>query len=201
MHFGARPERFPQKSRDFREPWLLQAAFIRQESPAPGEKKLSEHPVCDSEFLNRVPHAWRESGTKCKRDWKEVTSAISQLPSANYREHGKSSWAELGSCSPASCSIVSTGSNSMQLWLQWDIAGWKMFLPRQPRSGNGLQWRQQENCLIPDSPGMGNESLSSAACGTKKIHRLKFRGWFGKIIFLPSQGGFIWKLLQSNSVD
>lgn len=78
---------------------VLQAAFIRETSPAPlkGKKKkgkVSEHPVCDSEFLNKVLHALRQSGTKCKLllERGDVSTLVSfPMLITSAQEDGKSS--------------------------------------------------------------------------------------------------------------
>lgn len=83
-----------------RKPLALQAVFIRETSPAPQRKKkkkkgkVSEHPVCDSEFLNKVLHALRQSGTKCKLllERGDVSTLVSfPMLITSAREDGKSS--------------------------------------------------------------------------------------------------------------
>lgn len=77
---------------------VLQAAFIRETSPAPLKEKkkgkVSEHPVCDSEFLNKVLHALRQSGTKCKLllERGDVSTLVSfPMLITSAQEDGKSS--------------------------------------------------------------------------------------------------------------
>lgn len=57
-------------------------------------RKVSEHPVCDSEFLNKVLHALRQSGTKCKlRLERGDVSTLVSFPMliTSAREDGKNS--------------------------------------------------------------------------------------------------------------
>jgi len=66
-------------------------------SPSEGKKKkgkVSEHPVCDSEFLNKVLHALRQSGTKCKLllERGDVSTLVSfPMLITSAQEDGKSS--------------------------------------------------------------------------------------------------------------
>lgn len=58
-----------QKPMTFKEAVGPAGSIYKGSKSSPSKKKkkrVSEHPVCDSEFLNKVLHALRQSGTKCK---------------------------------------------------------------------------------------------------------------------------------------
>lgn len=90
-----------QKPITFKEAAGSAGSVYKGNKSGPSEKKkkkkkgkVSEHPVCDSEFLNKVLHALRQSGTKCKLllERGDVSTLVSfPMLITSAREDGKSS--------------------------------------------------------------------------------------------------------------